>query len=113
MMFHRRAFPELEQGAAAEKLEFAGWYKYIKKKGEFHLNNPDMARALHKAVRNNSPLSYEEYRRQILDGRPVTTIRDLLEYTSDRQPIPLDDVEDALAICSRFCTGGMSLGALS
>jgi len=111
MMFHRRAFPELE--TQAQKLEFAGWYKYIKKKGEFHLNNPDMARALHQAVRNNSPMSYEEYRRQIMDGRPVTTIRDLLEFNSDRQPIPLDEVEDALSITSRFCTGGMSLGALS
>jgi len=111
MMFHRRAFPELEK--QAEKLEFAGWYKYIKSKGEFHLNNPDMARALHQAVRNNSPMSYEEYRRQIMDGRPVTTIRDLLEFSSDRQPIPVEEVEEALAITSRFCTGGMSLGALS
>jgi glutamate synthase (ferredoxin) len=77
------------------------------------MNNPDMSRALHKAVRENSPLSYEDYRRQIFDGRPITAIRDLLEFASDRQPIPLDDVEDAPAICSRFCTGGMSLGALS
>jgi len=111
MMFHRRAFPEIEKREA--KLTFSGWYKYIKNKGEFHMNNPDMSRALHQAVRNNSPLSYEEYRRQIMDGRPVTAIRDLLEFTSDRQPVPLMEVEDALSICSRFCTGGMSLGALS
>eukprot|EP00931_Biecheleriopsis_adriatica_P081171 TRINITY_DN5450_c0_g1_i4.p1 TRINITY_DN5450_c0_g1~~TRINITY_DN5450_c0_g1_i4.p1 ORF type:complete len:1716 (+),score=439.82 TRINITY_DN5450_c0_g1_i4:585-5150(+) len=111
MMFHRRAFPELEK--AASKLEFAGWYKYLKSKGEFHLNNPDMSRALHKAVRNNEPLAYEEYRRQIMDGRPITAIRDLLDFASDRQPVPLQEVEDALSICSRFVTGGMSLGALS
>jgi len=109
MMFHQKAFPALDQ----KKLDFAGWYKYIKGKGEFHLNNPDMARALHKAVRENSPMSYEEYRRQMMDGKPVTAIRDLLEFKSDRQPIPVDDVEDALSICSRFVTGGMSLGALS
>ncbi|CAK9093466.1 unnamed protein product [Durusdinium trenchii] len=118
MMFHRRAFPELEE--KAEKLEFAGWYKYIKAKGEFHMNNPEMSRALHKAVRNNEPLQYEEchtlrreYRRQIMDGRPITAIRDLLEFASDRQPVPLSEVEDAVSICSRFVTGGMSLGALS
>ena len=29
MMFHRRAFPELEEKTAAQKLEFAGWYKYL------------------------------------------------------------------------------------
>lgn len=111
MMFHRRAFPELEE--TAEKLEFAGWYRYIKNKGEFHMNNPDMARALHRAVRNKEPLAYEEYRRQIMDGRPVTAIRDLLDFASDRQPVPLQEVEDALSICNRFVTGGMSLGALS
>eukprot|EP00443_Scrippsiella_acuminata_P068845 CAMPEP_0115486618 /NCGR_PEP_ID=MMETSP0271-20121206/60525_1 /TAXON_ID=71861 /ORGANISM="Scrippsiella trochoidea, Strain CCMP3099" /LENGTH=1708 /DNA_ID=CAMNT_0002914627 /DNA_START=18 /DNA_END=5145 /DNA_ORIENTATION=- len=113
MLMHRKAFPELEQGDAAAKLDFAGWYKYMKSKGEFHMNNPDMARALHKAVRENSPMSYEEYRRQIMDGRPVTTIRDLLDFASDRQPIPVAEVEDALSITSRFVTGGMSLGALS
>merc|ERR1719343_1263676 len=109
---HRKAFPELELDEGA-KLEFAGWYKYQKRKGEFHMNNPDMARALHKAVRENSPMSYEEYRRQIMDGRPVTAIRDLLDFASDRQPIPVSEVEDALSITSRFVTGGMSLGALS
>ncbi|CAJ1415503.1 unnamed protein product [Effrenium voratum] len=113
MMFHRRAFPQLDEAPAAEKLEFAGWYKYIKAKGEFHMNNPDMARALHKAVQNKEPLAYEEYRRQIMDGRPITAIRDLLDFSSDRQPVPLQEVEDAVSICSRFVTGGMSLGALS
>ena len=37
-------------------------YKYIKAKGEFHMNNPEMSRALHQAVRNNEPLQYEERR---------------------------------------------------
>ena len=64
-------------------------HRYIKNKGEFHMNNPDMSRALHRAVRNKEPLAYEEYRRQIMDGRPVTAIRDLLDFDSDRQPIPL------------------------
>merc|ERR1719181_562481 len=107
MMFHRRAFPGLEKQAT--KLESSGWYKYMKNKGEFHMNNPEMSKALHKAVRTNSPMSYEEYRRQIMDGRPISCIRDLLEFTSTRQPIPVDEVEDALSICNRFCTGGMSL----
>eukprot|EP00442_Polarella_glacialis_P025026 CAMPEP_0115070112 /NCGR_PEP_ID=MMETSP0227-20121206/12932_1 /TAXON_ID=89957 /ORGANISM="Polarella glacialis, Strain CCMP 1383" /LENGTH=1705 /DNA_ID=CAMNT_0002456589 /DNA_START=111 /DNA_END=5228 /DNA_ORIENTATION=- len=113
MMFHRRAFPVLGDAAAEKKLDFAGWYKYLKSKGEFHMNNPDMSRALHKAVRENSPMAYEEYRRQIMDGRPITAIRDLLDFSSDRQPLPLSEVEDALAICNRFVTGGMSLGAIS
>jgi Conserved region in glutamate synthase len=45
--------------------------------------------------------------------RPLTTLRDLLELKFDREPVPLDQVEDASEIMKRFCTGGMSLGALS
>jgi len=48
-----------------------------------------------------------------MDGRPVTAIRDLLEFASDRQPVPLCEVEDVMSITARFCTGGISLGALS
>lgn len=37
----------------------------------------------------------------------------MLEFKSDRKPIPVEDVESASNIVSRFCTGGMSLGAIS
>jgi len=40
-------------------------------------------------------------------------LRDLFTFKSDRQPIPIEEVEDITAICQRFFTGGMSLGALS
>lgn len=40
-------------------------------------------------------------------------LRDLLELTSDREPIPVERVEAATGIVERFCTGGMSLGAIS
>lgn len=40
-------------------------------------------------------------------------LRDLLEFKADREPIPIEDVESASNIVARFCTGGMSLGAIS
>lgn len=40
-------------------------------------------------------------------------LRDLLEFKSDRMPIPVGKVEPATSIVKRFCTGGMSLGAIS
>jgi glutamate synthase (ferredoxin) len=40
-------------------------------------------------------------------------LRDLLDFQSDRPPIPLEEVESVSEIVKRFCTGGMSLGALS
>jgi len=36
-----------------------------------------------------------------------------LEFKSDRSPIPVGRVEPATSIVERFCTGGMSLGAIS
>lgn len=40
-------------------------------------------------------------------------LRDLLEFKSGRSPIPVGRVEPATSIVQRFCTGGMSLGAIS
>ena len=80
--------------------------------GEYHINNPDMSKALHKAVRGYDKQEYKIYS-DILTKRPPTALRDLLKIESDRKPISLDEVEPASEIVKRFCTGGMSLGALS
>jgi glutamate synthase (ferredoxin) len=40
-------------------------------------------------------------------------LRDLLDFEADRRPVPLEEVESVTEISRRFCTGGMSLGALS
>ncbi|XLS55900.1 hypothetical protein HN51_005655, partial [Arachis hypogaea] len=50
---------------------------------------------------------------QHLANRPVNVLRDLLEFKSDRAPIPVGKVEPASTIVHRFCTGGISLGAIS
>ncbi|CAI9754795.1 unnamed protein product [Fraxinus pennsylvanica] len=43
----------------------------------------------------------------------MQVLRDLLEFKSDRSLIPIGRVEPASSIVKRFCTGGMSLGAIS
>lgn len=105
--FHQRAFPQL----SLKKLENAGFIQY-RPGGEYHLNNPDMAKALHKAVAQKQYHHYHIYQ-QLLQNRPITALRDLLAFKSDRAPIPLAEVEPVEAIVQRFCTGGMSLGSLS
>ncbi|HIK38332.1 MAG: glutamate synthase large subunit [Geminocystis sp.] len=109
--FHQRAFPELQ----AKKLENYGYINY-KKGGEYHMNSPEMAKLLHEAVRaygTQKGYDHYEWYRRYLEERPATALRDLLEFKSDRQPIPLEEVEPIENILPRFCTGGMSLGALS
>lgn len=98
-------------GEASAKLDNAGFIQFLKS-GEYHGNNPQMSKLLHKAVRESSKEAYAIYQEH-LSTRPVNVLRDLLEMKSDREPIPLEKVEPASAIVERFCTGGMSLGAIS
>ncbi|QSJ17160.1 glutamate synthase large subunit [Nostoc sp. UHCC 0702] len=107
LSLHSKAFPEL----TVKKLENLGFVQYFPK-GEYHMNNPELAKALHKAVDGKKYDHYEVYKKH-LQNRPVTALRDLLDFASDRQPIPLEEVESVTEIVKRFCTGGMSLGALS
>jgi len=105
--FHCKAFPEIQ----GKKLENYGFVKY-KKGGEYHMNSPEMSKALHKAVESKEYDHYELYKKH-LHGRPATALRDLLDFKSDRESIAIDEVESVESIFTRFCTGGMSLGSLS
>ncbi len=107
LSFHQRAFPEL----TLKKLENYGFVNY-RPSGEYHMNSPEMAKHLHKAVTAKSQDHYEFYKKY-LEERPLTALRDLLDFQGDRPAIPLDQVESVTDIVKRFCTGGMSLGALS
>ena len=99
------------QAYLAEKLERGGWYKF-RRDGDYHANSPHVWRALHKTVQGGGEEEYQAYR-DLVHSRPPTALRDLLEFSSDRDPIGLDKVEPVEAIIRRFQTGAMSLGALS
>ncbi|MBD2068577.1 glutamate synthase subunit alpha [Leptolyngbya sp. FACHB-671] len=105
--FHQRAFPEL----TLKKLENFGFFNY-KPGGEYHMNSPEMAKALHKAVGAMNYDHYEVYQKS-LEQRPLTALRDLLDFKGDRPAIPMEEVESVETIVKRFCTGAMSLGSLS
>ena len=107
IQFHQRAFPEL----TAKKLQNMGFVQ-ARPSGEYHMNNPAMTKLLHKALESQHYDHYALYKAQ-MENRPPTALRDLLDFKSDRPSIPLADVESAEVIMQRFCTGGMSLGALS
>ena len=114
------------------KLVNYGYYKPVPKLGEYHINSSDLAKLLHNAigldktvsaasnrdelendgVKPKSVANYEIFQKS-LETAPLANIRDLLEFDSDREPISIDEVEPASEIMRRFCTGAMSLGALS
>ncbi|KAJ4845666.1 Ferredoxin-dependent glutamate synthase 1, chloroplastic/mitochondrial [Turnera subulata] len=107
LSFWVKAFSE----DTAKRLENFGFIQF-RPGGEYHGNNPEMSKLLHKAVRQKNESAYAIYQ-QHLANRPVNVLRDLLEFKSERSPIPVGKVEPALSIVERFCTGGMSLGAIS
>ncbi|XP_078170806.1 ferredoxin-dependent glutamate synthase, chloroplastic [Carex rostrata] len=107
LSFWVKAFSE----DTAKRLENFGFIQ-SRPGGEYHGNNPEMSKLLHKAIREKSDNAYTIYQ-QHLANRPVNVLRDLLEFKSDRVPIPIGKVEPASSIVERFCTGGMSLGAIS
>jgi len=112
MEFYSLAFPDWK----GSKLEDYGFVKYKKGK-EFHMNSPEMSKALHQAVAGKNYDHYEVYK-EYISKRPVTALRDLLDFkvNGDKGLKPLvniDEVEPVENIVKRFCTGGMSLGALS
>ncbi|MGB5134175.1 MAG: glutamate synthase large subunit [Prochlorococcaceae cyanobacterium] len=108
LTFHTKAFPELDR----TKLEFMGFVQY-RTGGEFHLNSPEMAKVLHAAVKAGPGYDHFSAYQTLLENRPVTALRDLLELRPAATPLPLEQVESVESLCRRFCTGGMSLGALS
>lgn len=88
-----------------------GLLKYVHG-GEYHAYNPDVIRTIHEAVENNDRDSYREFQK-LVDERPTTVLRDLIDIKSDRQPVSVEDVEPVETILKRFDSAGMSLGALS
>jgi len=105
---HAKAFPELNRS----KLEFMGFVQY-RNGAEYHRNNPELSKALHKALAQGPGYDHFSTYKSLLENRPVMALRDLLEFRVSPSPLPMDQVESVESICTRFCTGGMSLGALS
>jgi len=70
------------------------------------------AHLLQRAVGEGRAELYESFR-ALIESRPTTELRDLLELVPEREPIPLDVIEPVEAITRRFSTGAMSHGALS
>jgi glutamate synthase (ferredoxin) len=98
-------------GADLKRLQHMGFVQG-RPNGEYHMNNPAMTKLLHKALEDRQYDHYEVYKAQ-LENRPPTALRDLLDFTERSRVHSIGEVESVESIMERFCTGGMSLGALS
>ncbi len=80
--------------------------------GEYHMYNPPVVTHLQAAVRSGDASLYRQYA-DAVNARPPSTLRDLLVFRDDLEPIDVDTVEASTSILKRFDSAGMSLGALS
>ncbi|WP_024793355.1 glutamate synthase large subunit [Tomitella biformata] len=111
---HRLAFLDRPAERAHRELEVGGEYQW-RREGEYHLFNPDTVFKLQHATRTGQYQVFKEYTQLVNDqSERLATLRGLLKFKTDvRQPIPLEEVETAASIISRFSTGAMSYGSIS
>ncbi len=103
---HRIAYSEVDE------LQDMGKYAW-RRRGEYHLFNPASIHLLQQAARTNDYTVYKKFAKEIdrLDEHTVT-LRSLLEFT-ERDAVPLGEVEPVEAILTRFASGAMSFGSIS
>ncbi|MFX3618950.1 MAG: glutamate synthase large subunit [Sporolactobacillus sp.] len=110
MIRHQKATDELLQGRL--KTLDPGSTLQWRQGGERHKIEPLIVHMLQQATRRNDYTLYKDYAKMV-DSAPFSTIRSLLTFERDREPIPLDQVEPVEAILKRFKTGAMSYGSIS
>ncbi|GAC1380641.1 MAG: glutamate synthase large subunit [Marmoricola sp.] len=110
---HRKAYPVDGIAPAHRELEIGGEYQW-RREGELHLFNPETVFRLQHATREGRYDVFKQYTKAVDDqAEKLMTLRGLFGFKSDRQSIPIDEVEPVAAIVKRFSTGAMSYGSIS
>ncbi|MFI6484381.1 glutamate synthase large subunit [Nonomuraea sp. NPDC050663] len=108
---HRQAYPRVEN--AHRKLQVGGEYQW-RREGEPHLFNPETVFKLQHATRTRRYEIFKEYTGLVdSQAEKLMTLRGLFRFSSDRSPVPLEEVEPVSEIVKRFSTGAMSYGSIS
>ncbi|QEC67066.1 glutamate synthase large subunit [Panacibacter ginsenosidivorans] len=106
LAFSRKEIP-------VERLNIGGLYQW-KRKGEFHLFNPQTIHLLQYATRMNDYNTFKKYSKLVNDqSEKACTLRSLFKFNPNRPSISIEEVEPAENIYKRFATGAMSFGSIS
>ncbi|MDE3235625.1 MAG: glutamate synthase large subunit [Bacteroidota bacterium] len=96
-----------------QRLPVGGLYQW-KRKGEFHLFNPQTIHLLQYSTKMNDYNTFKKYSKLVNDqSEKACTLRSLLQFKRTRPSISIDEVEPAENIYKRFATGAMSFGSIS
>jgi glutamate synthase (NADPH) large chain len=92
-------------------IPLGGFYK-VRASGETHAYEAALIHRLQHSCNTGDYKSFKAYSKMTREARPVS-LRDLLDWRSDRKPVAIETVESVNGLRKRFVTPGMSLGALS
>ncbi|MCH9640403.1 MAG: glutamate synthase large subunit [Actinomycetia bacterium] len=114
---HALAHLDRPDERAHRELEVGGEYQW-RREGEYHLFNPDTVFKLQHSTRTGQYSIFKEYSALVDDqSERIASLRGLLKFRSsadtNRPPVPIDEVEPASEIVTRFSTGAMSYGSIS
>ncbi|NBC65713.1 MAG: glutamate synthase large subunit, partial [Bacteroidetes bacterium] len=110
-MRHKEAYPNVQTNG--QVLDEGGQYKW-RRNGEYHMYNPKTVHTLQFASKTGDYQLYKEYAKLVDDQLdPPPTLRHLLDFNFEENPIPIEEVESVESICKRFKTGAMSYGSIS
>ncbi|MEM7103850.1 MAG: glutamate synthase large subunit [Bacteroidota bacterium] len=84
-----------------------------KKKGEYHLFNPQSIHLLQHSTATGNYSIYKKFA-DLINGRSeeFCTLRSMLSFRKGK-PVPIEEVESVENILKRFVTGAMSFGSIS
>lgn len=96
-----------------DRLPVGGIYQW-KRKGEFHLFNPQTIHLLQYSTRMNDYNTFKKYSKLVNEqSEKAATLRSLFQFKRNRPSISINEVEPAENIYKRFATGAMSFGSIS
>ncbi len=110
---HDLAYPVDGIPLAHRQLQIGGDYQW-RREGEEHLFDPETVFRLQHSTRNRRYDVFKQYTSRVNDSSErLMTLRGLLRFRRNRQPIDIDEVEPIESILKRFATGAMSYGSIS
>ena len=110
---HKLAYPPTGISPAHRQLAIGGEYQW-RREGEPHLFDPETVFKLQHSTRTGQMDIFRTYTEKVNEqSKRLMTLRGLFDFKSDRQPIPIDEVEPIENILKRFSTGAMSYGSIS
>ncbi|MFB7309201.1 glutamate synthase large subunit [Streptomyces sp. NPDC056192] len=110
---HAKGYPASGISASHRALEIGGEYQW-RREGEPHLFDPETVFRLQHATRNRRYDIFKKYTDRVNEqSERLMTLRGLFGFRSDREAIPVDEVESVSDIVKRFSTGAMSYGSIS